>query len=199
MGGIGSGRWLRRDSRTTTESQHWIDIRWLKKQKYLRPGTFGSLSWEMRDEETGSIRYRMEENRMVLYYRNRSHGGEWEDVEQAITFDRTPCNNGGHRTWFLCSQCRGRVAVLYGNGKYFLCRHCYGLAYSSQQESRLDRLMRKARKIRRQLGGGVNLLDPFPWKPKGMHWNTYWRLRQKSERAHNQSWVIMGQRLDNIF
>ena len=31
MGGRGSGSWYRWDSKTTTESQHRIDIRWLKK------------------------------------------------------------------------------------------------------------------------------------------------------------------------
>jgi len=25
--------------------------------------------------------------------------------------------------------------------------------------------------------------EPFPWKPKGMHWSTYWRYVQKAEDA----------------
>ena len=63
MGGYGSGnRW---NSKTTTESQHRIDIRWLKKQGYLRPDTMGTLSWSWRDKQTGSIGYRMEADRMV--------------------------------------------------------------------------------------------------------------------------------------
>ena len=195
MGGYGSGSWYRWDSKSTTESQHRIDIRWLKKQGYLRPGNFRLLSWSRGNEQTGSIGYRMEADRMVLNYRHRPHGGEWEQVEQTISFDRTPCNYGGHRTWFLCPRCWKRVAVLYGTGKYFFCRHCYDLTYSSQQESKLDRLMRKARKIREKMGGGVSLIDPFPDKPKNMHWKTYWRLRERAENANNLSWSIMGQRL----
>ncbi len=192
MGGYGSGnRW---DSKTTTESQHWLDIRWLKKQGYLRPGNVGSLSWSRRGEQTGFINYRMETDRMILNYRYRLNGGEWEDVEQAISFDRTPCNYGGQRTWFLCSRCWQRVAVLYGAGKYFLCRHCYNLTYASQQESRADRLMQKARKIRERLGASNNLMEPILFKPKNMHQKTFDRLRIEEDHANTLSWVIAGQR-----
>jgi hypothetical protein len=55
--------------------------------------------------------------------------------------------------------------------------------------------MRKARKIRYRMGGSGNLIEPFPDKPKNMHWKTYWRLYEKSEGANKQSWLIMGQQL----
>jgi len=192
MGGYGSGnRW---DSKTTTESQYRIDIRWLKKQGLLRPGTMDLLSWSCRDKKTGTIGYIMEADRMVLVYRYGLNGGEWEPVEQAISFDRTPCNYGGYRTWFLCPRCRRRVAVLYGAGKYFLCRHCYDLTHASQQENRADRLMRKARKIRRRLGASNNLIEPILFKPKNMHQKTFDRLRKKEKHVNDLSLVIVGQR-----
>lgn len=195
MGGPGSGNWYRWDSKTTTESQHRIDFRWLKKQGYLRLGTMGSISWSRGDEQTGSIRFRMEADCMILNYRHRPTGGEWEPVEQAISFDRTPCNYGGHRTWFLCPRCWKRVAVLYGAGKHFFCRHCYDLAYGSQQESESYRLMRKARKIRERLGASLNLSESILFKPKNMHQKTFDRLRREADRADNLSWIIIGQRL----
>ncbi len=201
MGGYGSGGWYRWDSKTTTESQHRIDIRWLKKQKYLRPCTMGSLSWSCGDETTGSINFRMEADRIILDYRHRPRGGEWEPVEQVISFDRTHCNYGGQRTWFLCPGCYKRVAILYGAGKYFFCRHCYGLVYSSQQESKADRFMRKARKIRKRLGASNNLMEPILFKPNNMHQKTFDRLRREAEHANNLSWTIMAQKLpymDNI-
>jgi len=194
MGGSGSGNWYRWDSKTTTESLHRIDVRWLKKQGYLRPGNVGLLAWSRRGEQTGFINYRMEADRMVLNYRYRLNGGDWEDVEQAISFDRTPCNYGGQRTWFLCPRCWRRVAVLYGAGKYFLCRHCYDLTYASQQEGRADRLMRKARKIRERLGASNNLMESILFKPKNMHQKTFNRLRKEEKYANDLSWVIAGQR-----
>jgi hypothetical protein len=102
MGGLGSGSCSRWNSKTTTESQHRIDIRWLKKHGYLRPGNIGTLSWSQRGKETGSIIYRMEIGSMILNYRYRYRDGEWQAVEQDIHFNRTPCNYGGHRWWFLC-------------------------------------------------------------------------------------------------
>jgi hypothetical protein len=33
----------------------------------------------------------------VLNYRNRSYGEDWQDVEERVWFERTPCNYGGER------------------------------------------------------------------------------------------------------
>lgn len=166
MGGYGSGR--KYDRKSTTESQHRIDIRWLKKQGYLRPGTTGTLSWTQGDKQTGSINYRMEEDRMILIYRYRPRNGDWESVEQVILFDYTTCNYGGHRAWFLCPQCSKRVELLYNAGNYFFCRHCYNLTYASQQETEDGRYLRKAHRIRERLGASDNTLEPIMFKPKGM-------------------------------
>ena len=34
------------------------------------------------------------------------------------------------------------------------------------------------------------MCEAFPSKPKGMHWKTYWKLKEESENAYNQSWEI---------
>jgi hypothetical protein len=169
MGGLGSGRWHKWRFMSTTDNQHSIDIRRLRREGCLWPGHIGGLSWSRNGQSTGSISYRMETDRMVLSYRHQPNGGEWESVEQSVTFDRTPCNYGGSRTWFLCSRCGRRVALLYGSGKYFLCRHCYGLAYMCQLEGRLDRVIRKLRGIRERMGGSPDLFQPLPGRPKHMH------------------------------
>lgn len=197
MGGIGSGQW---GSKATTESQQIrIDIRWLKRQGYLIPGGTGSMTWSQGGEQTASIGFQMRQNQIILSYRRKSDDDEWEEVEQNIWFDRTPCNYGGNRIWFKCPRCRRRVAILYGAIKYFFCRHCYGLTYTTQQLSPKDRLMEKARKIRRRMGGGSDMFEPFPGKPKGMHWKTYWMLREKAEQADELAWMLVGQRLGLSF
>lgn len=197
MGGLGSGEWFRYGSKkSTTDSRHDIDIRWMKKNNRLRPGTTGSLSWSRRGKETGSVGYRTEESRMILYYRYRPYGGEREQVEQTILFDRTPCNYGGCRIWFFCPYCGKRVAVLYGAGKYFLCRHCHNLAYASQQESRSSRLIRKAQKIRRRLNAPGSIFEPILFKPKHMHRKTFDQLRNEAYRAGDEGWNIGIEALD---
>lgn len=171
-----------------------LDIRWMKKQNYLRPGTLGTLVWTCRGEDSGSVSFRTESDQLVLNYRSRLSGDECESVEDRIPFTWTKCNYGGQRQWFLCPECHRRVGLVYG-GRYFRCRHCNNLTYASQQIVKEDRLMEKARNIRKRLGGGNNLLEPFPMKPKNMHWKTYWRLWKTAHEAHTYMLMIGAKRL----
>jgi hypothetical protein len=51
------------------------------------------------------------------------------------------------------------------------------------ERTALHRGLEQARKIRMRLGGGVDLLKPFPARPKGMHRRTFQRLRARAEAA----------------
>jgi hypothetical protein len=81
------------------------------------------------------------------------------------------------------SAARGRASgplsffsLLPRGGHRFLSREAYQLGYACQRETRSDRLMRKARRVHRALGGkGDPLEEDAPEKPKGMHWRTYER------------------------
>ena len=79
------------------------------------------------------------------------------------------------------------MAVLYCLRDYFACRHCYELAYESQQESIRERGFIKARKILIRLGAKPDLFELFPEKPPRMHWRTYERLRRVYEIARDRS------------
>jgi len=179
MGGPGSGSWSRWGRQTTIEETKRLDIRCMS----IKPGYAGSYSWSAGGEPAGSIGYRVEADSLVLDYRVKING-EWESIEEPIWLDRTACNYGGARPWMLCPCCGRRVAVLALHGSRFVCRHCHKRPYGSQQEGRLDRLYRKARKIRRKLGATGNLTEPVWRKPKGMHWRTFERLMQKEQAAN---------------
>jgi len=182
MGGFGSGQYYRSSGRVTTEETKRIDIRYLKKQNMLRPNTKGSLSWSCGGEPTGNINYTMYENTMILNFRWQHYwDDDWQSVGQTIWFDRTHCNYGGSRKWFLCPHCSKRVAILYGADVRFLCRHCYRLPYASQGESYLDRMERKANKISLKLDPD-GLDGDYYYKPKGMHWKTFNRLISANNR-----------------
>jgi len=178
MGGPGSGNRIRFGTKDTVEESRRIDVRKLAREDCIRPGVFGQWHWwNAHGEKTAAIKFRIREWYIILNYRYRVNDGQWTDVEDWILFDWTPCNFGGYRWWFRCPECNRRVAILYGAGKYFLCRHCYDLSYVSRQSDPLDRLMIKARKIRRRLGASDVLIEPIASKPKGMHWQTFNRLR----------------------
>ncbi|MFT6386812.1 MAG: hypothetical protein ACJAUP_000180 [Cellvibrionaceae bacterium] len=62
MGGIGSGNWYRWNTQTTVEQTRRIDIRYMHKNKLLKPYTRGSLSWSQGGEPNGNINYIVHEH-----------------------------------------------------------------------------------------------------------------------------------------
>lgn len=86
---------------------------------------------------------------------------------------------GGRRQWFSCPGCRTPRRVLYGWKPR--CRECIELVYASQYAGQLGRSIDKMLKIRNKLGGR-GLVEPFPLRPKGMHWSTYRGLQREDER-----------------
>jgi hypothetical protein len=131
----------------------------------------------------------------LVRYRSRSYGSkDWDDVERLIQINWSPCRFGGERPWLACSVvksngvfCGRRCSKLYGAGRLFACRHCYRLAYASQQYSGRHRHLLKAQRIRMRLGGTANLSHPFPDNPKGMHWRTCDRLRRAHDLAGSRA------------
>lgn len=190
MGGRGSGTRYRGSKQTTIEEVCKIDIRYLKKHGWLDGLAVGTLSWNCDGEPSGSIGVKTLGDRMVLNYRNRSYDDDWESIEQTVHFDKTPCNFGGHRYWFICPQCATRVAILCAGGSLFLCRHCYRLPYASQTETYHDRILRKQRKIEDRICEDGD----FSIKKKRLHWTTFDRLYAEYQRLDNAYVGIIGRR-----
>jgi hypothetical protein len=203
VGGVGSGSWYRFNKKTTTDECHSLDVRDLYRESLLKPGTCFRSSWSRAGKEIASIRGFVYRDHVILSYRHR-RGAEWEDVKEPVSLKWTPCNFGGERPWFVCPgvvngvACGRRVAILYGPGKYFLCRHCYDLCYESQRKDKKDRALGRAQKIRMRLGGRANMLEPFPERPKGVHHDTYMRLFWEHQEAEMQHLVGMRERLVNM-
>jgi len=205
MGGAGSGNWYRFDKKTTTGECHSVDVRYLYREGLLASGRWFTLRWSRAGSETGSIRGAVIEEgkpeRVVLTYRHRrGPGGEWEDVREPVPLTWTGCNFGGERPWFVCpgARCGRRVAILYGPGRYFLCRRCYDLVYESQRENGMYRALHKAQAIRKRLGGSANMMKPFPERPKGMHHDTYMRLFWEHNEAEMAQLAGMREWIDRM-
>ncbi len=201
MGGVGSGNWHRFDKKSTTNECHGLDVRKLHREGLLKPGVCFSYSWSQASRKTASISGFVCQGMVVLSYRHRRGlGSEWQDIKEEVVLEWTPCNFGGGRPWFVCPGigCGRKVAILYGPGKYFLCRHCYDLRYESQRNDKKDRALRRAQKIRKRLGGSANIMEPFPEKPKGMHHDTYMRLFWKHREAEREHLAGMREWLDKL-
>lgn len=195
MGGIGSGRRYH-GGKGTTSDMRALDVRRLQRDGLLTPGRAFGWNWSRNGVTIASIQMRIEQGRVILNYRSRSNGGEWEAMEYPVRLEWTPCNLGGQRAWFLCpaQRCGRRVAILYG-GRVFACRHCHRLNYQCQRETDDDRAARRADTIRRRLGWEAGILNGEGGKPKGMHWQTFERLRAEHEAFVSASLAGMAQRL----
>jgi hypothetical protein len=183
LGGFGSGRRSGR-ARSVVESARALDVNRLHSAGCLIAGWFGGWQWTEDGERVAWIQLSAEAEHLHLKYYVRASDEEWHDVSETIRIVRVPGCYGGERPYFICPGvvngilCGRRVVKLYGAGRYFLCRHCYRLTYSSQREGEWDRLVRRANKIRARLGGGPGLR--FPPRPKGMWQRTYDRLRERA-------------------
>ena len=192
MGGFGSGR---TGGKPTTDNMRALDIRKIARDGLLRPGASFSWQWSVGGEVQASINVLVVEDRVTLDYRTRDQGGEWSPRRYPILIDRTPCTYGGERVWWRCPVvgCGRRVAVLFG-GQVFACRHCHQLAYRSQRETDDDRATRRAGKVRDTLGWKPGILNPAGDKPKGMHWSTFWRLKDQHDAQVVQVLTGIAQR-----
>ena len=167
-------------ARATTDGCMSIDVRVWHREGLLRAGNCfpHSLTWLR--EPTEGIGVLAEARAVVLMFRSRSFGGGYGPrITHRVPITWTPCALGGRRPWFRCearrngSYCGRRVALLYSAGGVFACRHCHQLSYESQKETPRLRSIRRARRIRMRLGAGFSFAEPFPDKPRGMHWKTY--------------------------
>ncbi len=98
---------------------------------------------------------------LALSYAFNAGDSEPEQIDDQIQLEWTPCNYGGHRPWFRCPSCSRRVMVLAPQKRLFRCRKCHDIPYGGQTEMWVDRLIRKARKIRSAVGASADLQEPI--------------------------------------
>ena len=120
-----------------------------------------------------------------------------------LTVDNQPIHlswirgtQGGQYPMLICPRCQRRRAALFRIGGRWQCRVCGRLVYPVQHESETDKAFTRAWKARNKLvpaDGKSGIGDPIPnWmKPKGMHWNTFYRLREKANAIARQSFGII--------
>ena len=165
--------------RRTVEQTRSVDIRDLRKAAYV-----GEASGNWLDTRNKLFRAGVQPR-------------HWNDG--AITLDGqtlsvvwAPWHFGGLRPFFVCKCGRRVLQLFFPRGYAWRCRHCYGLSYATRQVSLRYRLILKGQKVRERLGGDdLGVANPFPPKPKGMHWQRYERLRARHDRALQQSLMLL--------
>jgi hypothetical protein len=171
----------------TIEGTRSLDVIQLARAGYLSE-LRGAWRWSYADGTEARIGIRGGQFEIVLDYRVCSRGEDWQPVQQRVPIRWTPCRFGGERPWFVCDvksngvYCGRQVAKLYGAGRLFACRHCYGLRYQVQRGGRLDRAHHRLARLHRKLGASYDGPDSFmPSKPKWIRWKTYEALERRIE------------------
>ena len=173
MGGPGSGNRYRWGAKASTDACQRLDLSSLHQGGWLRPGSCGTIRWWRGERLTSSIGWVVDGRAGIATALELRYAVGSEEIRYRVPIAWTACHFGGRRPWFVCpgAGCRRRAAVLYGR-RLFLCHRCHDLAYASTRQEPGERALRKAQRIRERLGGSANMLEPFPPKPKGMHWRT---------------------------
>lgn len=96
-----------------------------------------------------------------------------------------------NRPFWLCPKCSKRNGKLYLKDGTFACRDCHKLLYRTDLLSPKQRMIARARKTRRKLGGSENLLMPFPEKPKEMHFSVYAQFAIEDRRVKRECTRIL--------
>lgn len=190
MGGYGSGRPCK-----SQKAEHFrsLNANVLRRAGALNPGWSGGWQWSNKNEIVARIDMRAHADAIILDYRFRVAGTNWETIVQSVALAFVACHYGGERAYFRCPglahgrPCDRRVSKLFAAGRYFLCRHCYRISYASQSEARHDRMLRRANKLRIALGGEMGMTHCLAPKPKGMWQQTYQQKQLEIEWCEDQA------------
>ena len=185
-------------SKTESDGLNKISTSFLKEHKYFegfRGGTINWTSgWSENKSSVGINVSTLDEKYLRIYYTQADrYTEEKKDFDYKIPLTTTSCNYGGKRYWFTCpwykngNYCGKRVGVLYKDGDYFACRHCYNLTYASRNLSGMSKKF-----------GSITCpdVDELRGKVKRTHYKgkptkTYLRYLRAEEKLEN-AFIGMG-------
>ena len=199
MGGYGSGRhWSY--TKSTVEDCCALDVNWMTREGMFDGGgrRSGSIRWPnaYTGKATSSLGYEVNAPEWWLRLHYRSVRDD-DRFDYKVTLTTTELPWGGTRWWFTCplapdgQHCDRRVCKLYlpPGGRYFGCRHCYDLTYTScQQSHKYDRIDRQ---LAAQVGMSFHELREN-WGDPNREWrmeNQAKRNDQRRRRRKAQGWV----------
>ena len=108
-----------------------------------------------------------------------------------------------NKLYITCPYCQKQRQHLYAIKYAYACRQCVKLHYASQSERPHERLMRRIRKLRRQLWGNDwpdvnNMFEQVTYwpKPKRMRWKTFEQKRNRITELEKQYWPMVIKRMN---
>ena len=186
MGGIGSGTGIRSNRRRKkpfVEAFHCIDAT-------LFPfSTMRLITHEIDPLITHGLTFKITNDKLQVSQKDPLNSWSYE-----ISFSLTPAHYGNYRYWFRCPKCNHRRRKLFhvrvDDFSLFVCRCCLNLAYQSQNRTQGDQIIHKKWQLIQKLGCTSEcILDRD--KPKGMHWKTFYILREQITWLHERAFLFV--------
>ena len=114
--------------------------------------------------------------------------------------------SASNKLYITCPYCQKQRQSLYAIKYAYACRQCIGLHYASQSERPNERLMRRIRKLRKELWGYDwpdvnNMFEQVAYwpKPKWMRWKTFNLKRNKITELENKYWPMVDAQMKTTF
>jgi hypothetical protein len=121
----------------------------------------------------------------------------------ALKLDNSSASN---KLYITCPYCQKQRQSLYAIKYAYACRQCIGLHYASQSERPNERLMRRIRKLRKELWGydwpDVNNMfeNIYYWpKPKWIRWKTFEQKRNNITELEKKYWPMADIQMKTMF
>ncbi|WP_426357981.1 hypothetical protein ACPUVO_16270 [Pseudocolwellia sp. HL-MZ19] len=188
----------RKQTRAYTSEYHRINAN-VFKSLLTKPLGFYSLNAEQLSNEHQKLK--LEENKNGVRYVTFTIKDKPHKI--ALKLDN---NSASNKLYITCPYCQKQRQSLYAIKYAYGCRQCIGLHYATQSERPQDRLMRRIRKLRKELWGydwpEVNNMFAqvtFWPKPKWMRWKTFEQRRNKITELEKQYWPMAVAQMKTTF
>ncbi|WPL18009.1 hypothetical protein Thiowin_03057 [Thiorhodovibrio winogradskyi] len=103
---------------------------------------------------------------------------------------------GGRYPSLRCPNFQRSAALIYGHDRFFGCRVFKPVAYRCQSESRYDRTLRRAGKLRERLGWQRGVIQPVGQRPFYMNRTTFERITTQIDELTHQALGVTNKRLE---
>jgi hypothetical protein len=169
--------------------------------KPLLIAPLGSYSLNAKHLSDDHQKLKLEKNKSGVRYVTFTINNKPHQI--ALKLDNSSASN---KLYITCPYCQKQRQHLYAIKYAYGCRQCIGLYYASQSERPQERLMRRIRKLRKELWGYDwpevnNMFEQVSYwpKPKWMRWKTFEQRRNKITELEKKYWPLAAAQIDVMF
>ncbi len=169
--------------------------------KPLLKAPLGSYLLDAKHLSKPHQKLKLEENKCGVRFITFTINEKPQKVTLALD-DRSASN----KLYITCPHCNKKRQHLYAVKNAYACRECLGLHYASQSERPQERLMRRIRKLRKELWGYDwpdvnNMFEQVAYwpKPKWMRWKTFKEKQENILILEAKYWSTTKSYIQNTF